>query len=1013
MSFTGSAMTMAIALKLMDDMSGPLQGAVNKAKTALDGLSKAGEELGKIKLFETTKAELDKLGKQLEEAKKQRDFFVESAAKGGDAGAALFATDIAKAKGEVLELAAAVEKKKTVLREAGQALRDAGVDVDNLGDRVSELSKKMEREAKFDALQSRLKDVAANARAAGERLESVGRQSMAGGAAIGAGVGATVTSFADQETATARLKAAMSTSEGVSKNFERVQALTIELGNRLPGNTADFANMATALLQLGVSEEAVLGGVGEAAANLAVVMRLPYEEAAEIAAKLKEATGTAETDMMRLMDVIQRTGAQGVQSGEMMMAFSHASGAMKQYNIQGVGEAEKMAAIYAQLIKSGASGETVGTGMAAILGRLREFDSGASKNAKDAAESLKSMGISMDFFDDKTGEFRGVDNLIAQLDKLKGLDQQRLGDVISKIAGTGQDAQFVAQLALSGTAGNQAMKDRMAGTGDINAKVDIQLATLASKWEAATGTFGNLLAEIGGTMAPKLGVVVEWFGKISESAMALVRDNKELFGWLGLGATAVAGTLVAGGALALGLGTVAKLFGGITEGMAVLAKIGPVLGGVTDTLTKWGPQLAKSLQTVGAATATVIRAHPILAAIFGAVAIGFLVYDNRKAISAGIKSIVDGFSELFGAITGSFKTVGTQIMSGLMEGIQDGLRWVQGALRKVGLDLPESLKKVLDIRSPSRVFMAIGRDIGRGLAIGIADSEEAVRAAVDGLGKVAIYAGDAATLAMIRDQERAIAEMASAPAPTPASAPDPVSQEVVPVEKSGMRRDRLGRNMASEDAAALDDLQEKYGSVSAAASRYHDSIGRYADNLRNTWERAFKGMEDALVSFVKTGKLDFRGLADSIVSDLIRIQVQESITKPLAGAMKSMDWSSLKFWADGGVPGGQSISAWRNQVVDQPTLFAFAKGAGVFGEAGPEAIMPLTRGPDGRLGVQASGGAGGVTVTQHITVNAQGADAGVDQKIYLAMRRAKDEAVAAVAEQFRRGGPMARAVRSA
>lgn len=46
------------------------------------------------------------------------------------------------------------------------------------------------------------------------------------------------------------------------------------------------------------------------------------------------------------------------------------------------------------------------------------------------------------------------------------------------------------------------------------------------------------------------------------------------------------------------------------------------------------------------------------------------------------------------------------------------------------------------------------------------------------------------------------------------------------------------------------------------------------------------------------------------------------------------------------------ISAHSNQVVDKPTLFAFASGAGIMGEAGPEAIMPLKRGPDGSLGVQ-------------------------------------------------------------
>jgi lambda family phage tail tape measure protein len=54
-------------------------------------------------------------------------------------------------------------------------------------------------------------------------------------------------------------------------------------------------------------------------------------------------------------------------------------------------------------------------------------------------------------------------------------------------------------------------------------------------------------------------------------------------------------------------------------------------------------------------------------------------------------------------------------------------------------------------------------------------------------------------------------------------------------------------------------------------------------------------------------------------------------------------------------------------VVSQPTPFAMRGGSGLMGEAGPEAIMPLARGADGRLGVQASGGARPVTVVMNIT----------------------------------------------
>jgi phage-related minor tail protein len=60
--------------------------------------------------------------------------------------------------------------------------------------------------------------------------------------------------------------------------------------------------------------------------------------------------------------------------------------------------------------------------------------------------------------------------------------------------------------------------------------------------------------------------------------------------------------------------------------------------------------------------------------------------------------------------------------------------------------------------------------------------------------------------------------------------------------------------------------------------------------------------------------------------------------------------------AKGGVFNSASLSAYSGRIVSSPTLFAFARGAGLMGEAGPEAIMPLRRGADGRLGVDAAGG---------------------------------------------------------
>ena len=80
--------------------------------------------------------------------------------------------------------------------------------------------------------------------------------------------------------------------------------------------------------------------------------------------------------------------------------------------------------------------------------------------------------------------------------------------------------------------------------------------------------------------------------------------------------------------------------------------------------------------------------------------------------------------------------------------------------------------------------------------------------------------------------------------------------------------------------------------------------------------------------------------------------------------------------AKGGVYTSANLSAYSNTIVDTPTYFAFAKGAGLMGEAGPEAIMPLTRAADGSLGVRAIGnvnGGGGFVYSPvyHISIQNQ------------------------------------------
>ncbi len=403
-----------------------------------------------------------------------------------------------------------------------------------------------------DKLSPKLKELRAKLGSFQRDMRGAGKGALPMAAGLGVGIGVIAKQFAEAENAAVGLEVSMMKAGGkVAPEFKKIAELASGLGNKLPGTTADFQDMMSTLIQQGIPAQNILGGVGEASAYLAVQLKKAPAEAAEFAAKMQDATKTVSGDMLGLMDVIQRTFYLGVEDNNMLAAFTKLSPVLDMIKKKGLEGAAAMAPLVVMMDQAGMKGESSGNAI------RKMFQSGF--DAKKVKKVNAATGLGLDFTDGK-GEFGGMENMFAQVNKLKSLSTQKKTGILKTLFGDDAETlQVVSVMIDKGLDGYKDVEARMASQASLQERVNKQLGTLANLWDAATGTFTNALVGFGEAISPELKSLTGFLGNMSEKLQQLSKDSPGLI--RGLAAAAIG--LTAFKLAALGAGFAMKILSGL------------------------------------------------------------------------------------------------------------------------------------------------------------------------------------------------------------------------------------------------------------------------------------------------------------------------------------------------------------------------------------------------------------------------------------------------------------------
>ena len=442
-------------------------------------------------------------------------------------------------------------------------------------------------------------------------------------------------------------------------------------------------------------------------------------------------------------------------------------------------------------------------------------------------------------------------------------------------------------------------------------------------------------------------------------------------------------------------------------------------------------------------TAKVIASSPEAAGDRLAVALS----EMNEAVGRILRPIGAAFQEVFAGIVETITAAATALDNFL--GISEGARIERLTQRQNALNaqlggLQQDLRRARQQRPQADLLGGAGA-FGQGPGAvdptqgGAASILSAIAEVEAERNKVTQQLADAQALIRIREDIKQARPGTGLPGIVPDLSSDgqktkTTSAEILELTKQRFEAFRDGNKEIAADFArqiaeqqALEDFNNKKIDANTknlrilkAQETFHKAILRLRQQAKNG-ETEYQAELTKTQQLVKNIALTFRdnmaqGISDVILKARSLGDVLSNVLKMTANLLiqfgvKTMlstipGFDKITGSANGNVFYQNKVVPFaRGGIVSQPTIFPMANGAGLMGEAGPEAIMPLRRGPSGRLGVEAAGGAGGNVV---VNVDASGSAVQGDSNQAAQLGKAIGSAVQAeLIKQKRPGGLLA------